>query len=319
MGFIGESFNKQKGFVNTVSQKEKISKIGLWLDWLWCFVRYGATPSDWYCYELYRYRHNQCRKFITRRKNLELDRIFNPKEFKIHFDDKRIFNEVYSAFVKRNWVCVKNGHVSDLQIPKLTGVVVVKPTSLSSGRGIFTYDLNKNSLDDLLKTIPSGDYLIEEKVELCDELKRLNPPSCNTIRVYTMIDNAGRAQILDAVIRVGGGNTIQDNFHAKGVVYPIDIESGRIKGCGKDLLNNEFLIHPSSGIYMPGYQIPRWPEVMQFAKDAASQNPKARFIGWDIAVTADRCEMIEGNYYVYCGLMQIFDKDGKYKLVKSFI
>lgn len=198
------------------------------------------------------------------------------------------------------------------------GVVVVKPTNLSSGRGIFTYDLDKGNVADLRDKISGADYLLEEKVELCAELKRLNPPSCNTIRVYTIIDREGNAHVFDAVIRVGGGNTIQDNFHANGVVYPIDIETGRIKGGGKDLLNNEYLLHPSTGIFMPGYQIPRWEEVMNFTLDAARQNPKARFIGWDVAVTDKGCEMIEGNYYVYCGLIQIFDKKGKYKVLKSY-
>lgn len=198
------------------------------------------------------------------------------------------------------------------------GVIVVKPTNLSSGRGIFTYDLDNGSVADLRAKIGNGDFLLEEKVELCEELKRLNPPSCNTIRVYTIIDQTEHAHVIDAVIRVGGGDTIQDNFHAKGVVYPIDLETGRIKCAGKDLQNNEYLTHPSTGVYMPGYQIPRWEDVINFTLDAARQNPKARFIGWDVALTDYGCEMIEGNYYVYCGLIQIFDKKGKYKVVKSY-
>lgn len=198
------------------------------------------------------------------------------------------------------------------------GVIVVKPIDLSSGRGIFTFDLDKESKDDLRNKLAGKDWLIEEKVEMCEEIKQLNPPSCNTIRVYTMIDKDNTPVILDAVLRVGGGETIQDNFHAKGVVYPIDINTGRIKGCGKDLLNNSYLSHPSSGIYMPGYQIPRWEEVLEFTKKAASKNPKARFIGWDVAVTPTGCEMIEGNYFVYCGFLQIFEKEGKYNYVKSF-
>lgn len=198
------------------------------------------------------------------------------------------------------------------------GDIVVKPLNLSSGMGIFTFNPQTESWATLENKLNGQEYLIEQRVELVPELKALNPASCNTIRVYSMIDKNGDAVILDAVIRVGGGNTIQDNFHAKGVVYPIDIEEGIIKGCGKDLLNKEYLRHPSTGIYMPGYKIPRWNEVIEFVKRAALQNKKARFIGWDVAVTENGCEMIEGNYYVYCGLMQIFDKKGKYNLVKSY-
>lgn len=198
------------------------------------------------------------------------------------------------------------------------GVIVVKPLNLSSGRGIFTFDPQKDDWAELERKLDGNEYLLEECVKLHPDVERLNPPSCQTIRVYTVVDANGEVHIVDAVIRVGGGNTIQDNFHAKGVVYPIDLKSGKIKGAGKDLCNNEYLVHPSSGIYMPGYQIPNWNGVLDFATRAASQNKEARFIGWDIAIIANGFEMIEGNYYVYCGLMQIFDKQGKYDLIKSY-
>lgn len=198
------------------------------------------------------------------------------------------------------------------------GVIVVKPLDLSSGKGIFTFDPKTDSWSKLEKKLSGKQYLLEERVELHSDIKRLNPPSCQTIRVYTVVDSKGQVHIVDAVIRVGGGNAIQDNFHAKGVVYPIDLNRGRIKGVGKDLHNNEYLEHPSTEIFMPGYQIPNWSGVLDFAKRAASQNKAARFIGWDIAITPEAFEMIEGNYYVYCGLMQIFDKQGKYDLIKSY-
>ena len=195
---------------------------------------------------------------------------------------------------------------------------MVKPLNLSSGRGIFTFNPEKESWSELEKKLAGNEYLLEECVKLHPDVERLNPPSCQTIRVYTMVDESGNVDIVDAVIRVGGGNAIQDNFHAKGVVYPIDLKSGKIKGAGKDLMNIEYLVHPSTGIYMPGYQIPKWNGVMEFARNAASQNKNARFIGWDIAITPNGFEMIEGNYYVYCGFMQIFNKEGKYDLIKSY-
>ena len=129
----------------------------------------------------------------------------------------------------------------------------------------------------------------------------------------------GNIKILAAAIRVGGGNSIVDNFHAKGVAYPIDIESGIISGMGKDLDNNYYLKHPSTGIIMPGYQIPNYDSVIKFVTDAAMQNPKARWIGWDVAVTPRGCEMIEGNYLVNCNFLQTWDKKGKYNYIKSFL
>lgn len=318
MGFITDSIRKQSSFVSKIHHQEGISVVSLWTNWLWCFFRYGATPSDWFCYEMYRYRHNHLRNIITRRKNLKIDRLFNPREFRNTFDNKKLFNETFKKFINRRWVYTGDENWIN-RVRVLGGLVVVKPIGLSSGRGIFTIDLDKHDDTDLKKIINGQNFLIEDKIELCEDLRQLNPPSCNTIRVYTIIDRNGDVVVVDAVLRVGGGNSIQDNFHAQGVVYPIDSKSGRVKGCGKDLLNNEYLKHPTSGLYMPGFQIPRWCEVIKFVKEVAKVNKNARFIGWDIAVTPHGCELIEGNYYVYCGLMQIFDKTGKYHLIKSFL
>ena len=41
--------------------------------------------------------------------------------------------------------------------------------------------------------------------------------------------------------------------------------------------------------------IPQWKEVLDFTRRAACHNKDARFIGWDVAITADGCEMIEGQ------------------------
>ena len=318
MGFIKETLTKQADFIKIVSSANNVRRIHLWWNALYCCIRYGATPSDWYCYEMWRYGHSHLKNVITRRKNLEIDRIFNPREYKDTFDNKLRFNETYSKFVKRKWVHFPSTDFDTIRQMKWNGCIVVKPLNLSSGRGIFMFDPSRESWDDLRNKVSGHEYLFEERVELHPDLARLNPPSCNTVRFYTMIDRIGNVRILDVVLRVGGGDSIQDNFHAKGVVYPIDINTGLIKGAGRDLANNEYLEHPSTGIYMPGVQIPCWREAVKFVNEVAAFNPKARFIGWDVAITPEGCDMIEGNYYVYCGLMQIFDKCGKYSLIKSY-
>jgi hypothetical protein len=59
--------------------------------------------------------------------------------------------------------------------------------------------------------------------------------------------------------------------------------------------------------------------ILSFVKKAALQNPKARWIGWDVALTPNGCEMVEGNYLVNCNFLQTWDKKGKYSWIKSFL
>ena len=318
MSFLTDTLSKQAGFVNVVAESHNVNRVKLWYNWIYCFVRYGATPSDWYCNEMWRHNHSHLKEIITCRKNIELDKIFNPREYKDEFDIKSRFNSVYSSFVKRQWLHYPTVDFETISKAPWKDEIVIKPLNLSSGRGIFTFNPCTESWDELEGKIKGHEYLFEERVRLHPDLEKLNPPSCQTIRFYTIVDASGNVHIPFAVLRVGGGNTIMDNFHAKGVTYPVDMASGRVTGCGKDLDNNEYLVHPSSGIFMPGFQIPNWEKAKDFVRRAAMVNTSARFIGWDVAIMPDGCEMIEGNYFVYCGFIQIFDKVGKYSLIKSY-
>lgn len=296
------------------------NKLGLWINAIKCFLFYGATPSDWKFYEMYKYNHRENKEIITNRKSNQLDRLFNPRKYAKDFDDKVQFNEKYKSFVKRNWIYTKEKTASEIvEFVKSNREVVVKPINLSSGRGIYLYCYDIKTITDFVKEIQNGEFLLEEKIILVPELKILNPESCQTLRITSMITREGDVEILAAAIRVGGGNSIVDNFHAKGVAYPIDVNEGIISGLGKDLNNNYYLRHPSTGIVMPGYRIPQWSSIISFVKKAALQNPKARWIGWDIALTEYGCEMVEGNYLVNCNFLQTWDKKGKYNWIKSFL
>ncbi len=134
-----------------------------------------------------------------------------------------------------------------------------------------------------------------------------------------MIRKDGEVEILTTAMRVGGGDSIVDNFHSKGAGYAIDTKEGVVSGLGLDLQKNRNLRHYSTQILMPGYQIPNWQELLSFVKSAALLNPRARFIGWDVAITPNGCEMVEGNYLVNCNFLQKFDNQGKYSLIKSYL
>jgi len=95
---------------------------------------------------------------------------------------------------------------------------------------------------------------------------------------------------------VGIGKSIVDNFSAGGALYNIDINTGYIdnKGIGHDY--NKYIFHPDTNICMLGFQIPNWDNVIKNVCQAAGMIPNCRFIGWDVAVTCNGIELIEGNH-----------------------
>lgn len=107
-------------------------------------------------------------------------------------------------------------------------------------------------------------------------------------------------------------------MHDNGVYYPIDPETGVIYHRGMDIKGNRYIYHPTINKKMLGFQIDKWEEIISFVKAASDVVPEARYIGWDIAVTENGCDMIEGNVNAYIGDLQKYEIKGIYKTIMDY-
>lgn len=317
---IKTTLQKQATHIERVHQNEGYSKISLWLNAVKCCLLYRATPTDWMYLRMFDKSHRVLRRLITHPRCVALDRMFNPREYKELFTDKVRFNEDFAEFIHRKWIFTKIQDREDIRRFALeVGTVILKPIGLSSGRGIEQINVTKKNIDTLLDQVTGKEYLLEERAMNIDLLQKLNPPSCQTFRIFTLITPQNDVHFLGTAMRVGGGNRIVDNFHANGIGYPIDTETGIINGMGIDENGNRYLKHPNCDIVMPGLQIPQWDEVIDFCRRAALKHPRARLIGWDIALTPNGPEMIEGNVNPNFALMHIFTQRGRWYELKSYL
>jgi len=60
-------------------------------------------------------------------------------------------------------------------------------------------------------------------------LSLIAPASLNTLRFVTVIDKEQNLHIIAALLRMGNGTAITDNYHDGGMACAIDIETGRLK------------------------------------------------------------------------------------------
>ena len=128
----------------------------------------------------------------------------------------------------------------------------------------------------------------------------------------------GRVRLIGACLKCGGQGAATDNFHTGGIAYPLELSSGRVSGPGRsntDLC--DYTRHPASGAYLPGFQIPFWPELTACVHRAMDRVPGMGYVGWDIAVTPDGPELIEGNWHWPGGNIIQFDGVGKYPLLRD--
>ena len=107
-------------------------------------------------------------------------------------------------------------------------------------------------------------------------------------------------------------------FHTGGIAYPLELASGRVSGPGRNNTDlGAYTRHPASGAYLPGFQIPFWPELTACVRRAMDRVPGMGYVGWDIAVTPDGPELIEGNWHWPGGNIIQFDGVGKYPLLRD--
>jgi len=151
------------------------------------------------------------------------------------------------------------------------------------------------SLPELMRTL-TGVYLLQQRVEQHDALKRLYPHALNTMRIVTF-NNHGSVEVFNAAMRIGTGNKHVDNWGAGGIAVGIDLDAGmlRQKGFYKPVYGRLVEVHPDTGVCLHGFAIPFFNESIELVKNVHRYLYGIHSIGWDVAVTPDGPIIIEAN------------------------
>jgi hypothetical protein len=217
------------------------------------------------------------------------------------FLDKSAFNRRYSKYVKRSYITTLDHNWSEItDFLSANSKTIAKPLDSSCGRGVFLLDKSKSDyqskVDNLRNLFDEKcSYIIEEAICNCDEIRRIAPSSLNTVRIVTVIDKNKELHIIAALLRMGDGIAVVDNYHDGGVACAIDLESGRLKGKAYGMNCVSYEAHPYSNIKFDGYEVPYFRECIDFIKEIAFVEPEARYVGWDLAITPNGIELLEGN------------------------
>ena len=292
-----------------------------------CFlsrVLYGFEPDEYVAFELYRRSGREKKQFLSARRSQEIQKALNraPEEELRLINEKHLFNRAYGAFIRRGWVYVPESGPEELRA-LLEGeeAVIVKPTAQRRGEGVRRVESSGAlaDYDSFYRETLADRSLVEAFVRQHPDLAAVNPTSVNTIRACTVRSPAGEVCLFAASLRGGGAGSVIDNLHAGGVQYPIDVKTGLItRGGVKFDGERNILFHPSTGKQMIGFRIPHWEEVRRTVTEAARIPEHIRYVGWDVAVTEEGCELIEANLSQGRNGMQA-DGVGKYAIVKQYL
>lgn len=265
-----------------------------------CRYGHGATWDNFKVLKMYAMDNKARRKVYTfrRQKTISdfLNRNASSEELQVIMD-KNKFNTVFAEFIKRDWYdsTVLDEDRYD-EFLERNNRFLLKPIRSSQGKGIELYNAKEIDIDSFFSRISSGQFILEEYIIQHPSLAEINPSSVNTIRLATVRLDDHVHILQGGALRCGGQDAIVDNFHHGGYAYPIDIANGVVDGPGRMLNKTERVYrHPTTGKEMLGFQIPNWDAVIDTVKRAAMVMDNVGYIGWDIAVLSDGCEIIEAN------------------------
>ena len=301
---------KREAMINAskrISQKENVSRIKVALDMIYCSFIYGATFTEYDDLDFF-YRTKANRKsFITTFYNFKLYNKINNKHYRDVFHNKIMFLEKFNDFIKRDWINLNIA--TDSQISEFLSKhdqIVMKASYGDSGKEVVVYQIpNDIDLTKFKKYFKQNHFdLAEECIKNHPEISKFNASSLNTLRIVT-VNNGKNVNILFAGLRVGGKGAKIDNISQGGAVARINIVSG--------IIDSSFYTKRSSynsgdtDFDSPlGSKIPFWDQVKQLVTEAALVVPEIGIVAWDIAITNNTIDIIEGNESFGSVIMQLY-------------
>ena len=294
--------------VNEVSKKINKPYIYILLDIIYCGLKYEAGYVDYKLFEMYKLNSKERATIVTRGKNNKIIKKVNNMKEAYKFEDKALFNKLYDKYLNRNWLLLDNNLEEFKKFIKDGKEIIVKPLSLSCGKGVEKIKTSKRNAENLYNTlIRNNQILVEEVANQHETINEVYPYAVNTVRVVTL-----NKKVVAAFIRFGNHKNVVDNFNHGGMVTTINIETGIVEFPAIDKSGNVYENHPMTKKKIIGLKIPMWEKVKKLCIDACDITPEIGYIGWDVCVGSKKPCLIEGNDFPGHDLYQlpVHRKDG---------
>ena len=295
-------YQKMFNTIKEISKETKKSKLFIFNDMVYCGFKYQAGYSDYKLYKMYDMNKKERKTIVTRGINNSIVKKYNNQSYIDRFENKALFNKLFDKYLNREWLFLEEASLDDFkEYASKRKEIIVKPLSLSCGRGVEKINLEGQDLaqvyDELLK---NGQTLIEDVAQQNETLNKIYPYSVNTLRVVTL-----KGHVVCIFLRLGNNGNVVDNFNHGGMVVPVDIATGKINYPALDKDGNTYEIHPMTKERIIGATIPMIEEVKKLCIDACQVVPEIGYVAWDVCLGPTKPCLIEGNDFPGHDLYQL--------------
>lgn len=289
-----------------------------YIDSLYCIAKYGALADDYISLAFYEKTSEERKQYVTSGNKRLFYQKFYDDEARDVLGHKNLFSKRFNKYIHRAWIYTEDVTPEQIrEFIKSQGRVIVKPTTSTWGIGVGIKTIN--DVEAIIEDVRKGNhYMIEEVIVNHPDVSRVNPDSVNTLRVETCLDAQGGFHLLNVLFMVGTTKTIVSNCHSGGMMCHVDVKTGCIDNAGYNPRGIWYEVHPASGIKLRGYKLPFIDKLEEYIQGVCQVLPNARYVGWDVVITPDGFELIEGNFCPgQC--TQVCDGIPKYEMLKSYI
>lgn len=304
-----------------IRTKESIPMFSLWMDSVWCIVRHGCMIRQYSTGFFFRYSDSQRAKMMTTRRFFQIVKKANDKNYYRYLENKLLFNDFFKPFVRRKWYDSEMITYEQFkELLEMPNGLIIKPLEGMEGKGVYKLQMNLvKDVETVFKDVKQQHSIVEECL-VQNKNMCFDNNSVNTIRVITLWEKkAKKAHVIKTVLRAGVGSAVVDNFHQGGCAYEVDITTGYITSKGISATHDNIILHPGTNKCMLGYKVPNWEKVIDSCLKAQSMLPQCRYISWDVAITEDGIELIEGNHNGDYDMLEFVGSTGYYKVIKNYL
>jgi hypothetical protein len=298
-----------------------VRRIYNYFDYFVAHVFCECKQREYFYFRFYEKNIFEQNTFVTIRRYRRMRRTMLDLSQRSVLDNKVTFLNKYKDYAKREWIFLDECSFQEFcMFVDRHPEFIVKPIDLNQGQGIYKHraDESVESRLGLYDRLRASHYLLEELIVQHDVLNQLNPGSVNTVRIMTLLA-AGKAHAFAAALKIGSERCVDDLRSSRGICAAIDLDTGIVVSKGMNVDLDVFTHHPKTGVRVIGVQLPYWSEVVDLVKVAAEQLPGVTLVGWDVAITATGCCLVEGNSGPGWFMVQAAENRGKYSVIKRLL
>jgi len=175
------------------------------------------------------------------------------------------------------------------------------------GLHVFKFDQSNindsDKINELFELMKEMNFIFQETTQQHEKLNRIYSGSINTVRVNTYrVDND--VKMVSGLMRFGTNGSVVDNGN---FFVPLDVTHWVLHSSGKSFLKyggENYTKHPNTDFVFKDFNIPFADAVVREISKAAMLF-EDDFIGWDVAITPNGPEIIEGNQNPHVIMTQI--------------